>query len=125
MSQLKDIVAAHSQTLRAENSARIDGARKDAATAVAQVNVSLLSSANNGVAQVHANQALLEEAAQRLRTETERFAKQTQQWLAMHRELNASLDGLGDVQAFGLQIEADMRTIASGLKYVTNAERSR
>ena len=49
------------------------------------------------VAQVHANQALLEEAAQRLRTETERFESR-RQWL--HDQTERLPDGLGDVQSF-------------------------
>eukprot|EP00944_MAST-04C_sp_MAST-4C-sp1_P010499 g10499.t1 len=121
MSTLQDL-AAQQTARRADNKKLIEEKRKNMYACAAAANKALLSSVNDGVAQVHENEKQLEIESKKLHDETALFVKQTSQWLDMYKRLNNSMNELGDVETWAKRVQAEMKTIASSLEYVTNVE---
>lgn len=84
--------------------------------AVAPVADSLLDSVNSGVAQVFANQRVLEAETRQLRQESQRFSKQTGQWLQLTTNFGNALKELGDVENWAQAIEEDLKAITEVLE---------
>ena len=80
-----------------------------------------MDSLNTGVATVWQNQQQLEAEAQRLQQNTQRFAKQTGQWVAAFNQLSQSLKALGDVENWSRAIESDIVFIDSALQRIQAA----
>lgn len=107
----------------------------------------MVDSVNIGVSKVFTNQKKIEVQAVQLQTQTERFSKQTAQWLQLIEGFNQSLkvasfspqvgaflrlptlrfgthalrcgdQEIGDIESWARTIEADMRQIAANLEYV-------
>jgi len=78
----------------------------------------MMDSVNLGVAKVFANQRRIEVQAVKLQSQTDRFAKQTAQWLQLIENFNQTLKEIGDVENWARAIENDMKEIATGLEYV-------
>ena len=121
MSTLQD-PAAQQTARRADNKKLIEEKRKNMYACAAAANKALLSSVNDGVAQVHENEKQLEIESKKLHDETALFVKQTSQWLDMYKRLNNSMNELGDVETWAKRVQAEMKTIASSLEYVTKVE---
>ena len=121
MSTLQDL-AAQQTARRADNKKLIEEKRKNMYACAAAANKALLSSVNDGVAQVHENEKQLEIESKKLHDETALFVKQTSQWLDMYKRLNNSMNELGDVETWAKRVQAEMKTIASSLEYVTKVE---
>ena len=121
MSTLQDL-AAQQTARRADNKKLIEEKRKNMYACAAAANKALLSSVNDGVAQVHEKEKQLEIESKKLHDETALFVKQTSQWLDMYKRLNNSMNELGDVETWAKRVQAEMKTIASSLEYVTNVE---
>jgi len=100
--------------LRQENEQR----RKAVLYSVEATTNSMMDSVNMGVAKVFANQRRIEVQAVKLQSQTDRFAKQTAQWLQLIENFNQTLKEIGDVENWARAIENDMKEIASGLEYV-------
>ena len=115
-------LAAQQAGRRADNKKLIDEKRKTMYACAAAANKALLSSVNDGVAQVHENEKQLEIESKKLHDETALFVKQTSQWLDMYKRLNNSMNELGDVETWAKRVQAEMKTIASSLEYVTKVE---
>merc|ERR1712150_25883 len=96
----------------------LDVLKKQATLSVEEVTTCLLESVNQGVAQVYQNQQKLDGLAKALQGQTVRFAKQTNKWVTMYRNLNAALLELGDVTNWAQTMESDMNIIASSLENV-------
>ena len=84
----------------------------------------LLDKVNSGVAQVFANQRLIEGEAKTLHSQTSRLVKQTGQWVTAVEKFNSALKELGDVEAWARAIESDLRHVAASLEYVNDATTS-
>ena len=121
MSTLKEL-AAQQANRRNDNKKILEEKRKVMYACAAAANQSLLSSINDGVAQVHENEKQLEIESKKLHDETALFVKQTSQWLNMYKRLNNSMNDLGDVETWAKRVQAEMKTIASSLEYVTKVE---
>jgi len=78
----------------------------------------MVDSVNLGVSKVFANQRKIEAQAAQLQMQTERFSKQTTQWLQLVEAFNQSLKELGDIENWSRTIELDMRQIAANIEYV-------
>ena len=115
-------LAAQQAGRRADNKKLIEEKRKTMYACAAAANKALLSSVNDGVAQVHENEKQLEIESKKLHDETALFVKQTSQWLDMYKRLNNSMNELGDVETWAKRVQAEMKTIASSLEYVTKVE---
>ncbi|ELR13645.1 GCN5 family protein 1 (GCN5L1) protein [Acanthamoeba castellanii str. Neff] len=102
------------ELLKQENEVR----RKKAVTSVDKVSACMVDSVNIGVSKVFTNQKKIEVQAVQLQTQTERFSKQTAQWLQLIEGFNQSLKEIGDIESWARTIEADMRQIAANLEYV-------
>ena len=124
MSTLQEL-AAQQADRRADNKKMIEEKRKNMYACAVAANKALLSSVNDGVAQVHENEKQLEIESKNLHDETALFVKQTSQWLDMYKRLNNSMNELGDVETWAKRVQAEMKTIASSLEYVTNVEEER
>jgi len=98
--------------LRQENEQR----RKAVLYSVEATTNSMMDSVNMGVAKVFANQRRIEVQAVKLQSQTDRFAKQTAQWLQLIENFNQTLKEIGDVENWARAIENDMKEIASGLE---------
>lgn len=83
-----------------------------------KVSACMVDSVNIGVSKVFTNQKKIEVQAVQLQTQTERFSKQTAQWLQLIEGFNQSLKEIGDIESWARTIEADMRQIAANLEYV-------
>ena len=99
MSTLKEL-AAQQANRRNDNKKILEEKRKVMYACAAAANQSLLSSINDGVAQVHENEKQLEIESKKLHDETALFVKQTSQWLNMYKRLNNSMNDLGDVETW-------------------------
>jgi len=77
-----------------------------------------MDSVNMGVAKVFSNERRIETQAVKLQNQTDRFAKQTAQWLQLIENFNQTLKEIGDVENWARAIENDMKEIAAGLEYV-------
>ena len=75
-----------------------------------------MNTINSGVATVWHNQQQLETEARRLQQNSQRFAKQTEQWLTSFNSFSQSLKALGDVENWAQAIESDMTFIHSSLE---------
>ena len=115
-------LAAQQAGRRADNKKLIEEKRKTMYACAAAANKALLSSVNDGVAQVHENEKQLEIESKKLHDETALCVKQTSQWLDMYKRLNNSMNELGDVETWAKRVQAEMKTIASSLEYVTKVE---
>ena len=73
---------------------------------------------NVGVATVWHNQQQLEAEARTLQAQTQRFQKQSSQWLATFRGFDRALKSLGDVENWARTMEADMAFINSSLEQI-------
>jgi len=102
----------------------IDKSKKDANNAVDELTETLLTDVNKDVSAVYQNQQRLEQEAKALQTQTSRFVKQTNKWLAMYKSLNDSLKELGDVKNWAETIEADMKAVADTLQRVAAQSQS-
>ena len=71
---------------------------------------------NNGVATVWHNQQQLEAEGRALQQNTQRFAKQTSQWLATCNAFSQALKELGDTENWAKSIEADMMFISAAME---------
>lgn len=78
----------------------------------------MMDSVNMGVAKVFSNERRIETQAVKLQNQTDRFAKQTAQWLQLIENFNQTLKEIGDVENWARAIENDMKEIATGLEYV-------
>jgi hypothetical protein len=105
---------AKQELLRQENESR----RKRAVASVDRVTNGMMDSVNAGVARVFTNQKKIEAQAVQLQNQTERFTKQTAQWIQLIDNFNQSLKEIGDIENWARTIETDMRTIAGALEYV-------
>jgi biogenesis of lysosome-related organelles complex 1 subunit 1 len=121
MSTLKEL-AALQVNRRNDNKKILEEKRKVMYACAASANQALLSSINDGVAQVHENEKQLEIESKKLHDETAAFVKQTSQWLNMYKRLNNSMNELGDVETWAKRIQAEMKTVASSIEYVTEVE---
>ena len=115
-------LAAQQAGRRADNKKLIEEKRKTMYACAAAANKALLSSVNDGVEQVHENEKQLEIESEKLHDETALFVKQRSQWLDMYKRLNNSMNELGDVETWAKRVQAEMKTIASSLEYVTKVE---
>jgi hypothetical protein len=71
--------------------AQTDQKRKDAIASVNNVTTGLLDTVNTGVSHVFSNQRGLEHETRVLQQQTQRFSKQTNQWLNLIENFNTSL----------------------------------
>jgi hypothetical protein len=71
---------------------------------------------NGGAATVWHNQQQLEAEARLLHQQTQRFAKQSGQWVASYQGFHHALKALGDVENWAKTIESDMSFIHSSLE---------
>ena len=121
MSTLKELAALQANR-RNDNKKILEEKRKVMYACAASANQALLSSINDGVAQVHENEKQLEIESKNLHDETAAFVKQTSQWLSMYKQLNNSMNELGDVETWAKRVQAEMKTVASSIQYVTEVE---
>ena len=121
MSTLKELAALQANR-RNDNKKILEEKRKVMYACAASANQALLSSINDGVAQVHENEKQLEIESKKLHDETAAFVKQTSQWLNMYKRLNNSMNELGDVETWAKRVQAEMKTVASSIEYVTKVE---
>eukprot|EP00004_Rigifila_ramosa_P004853 TRINITY_DN15304_c0_g1_i1.p2 TRINITY_DN15304_c0_g1~~TRINITY_DN15304_c0_g1_i1.p2 ORF type:complete len:147 (+),score=31.39 TRINITY_DN15304_c0_g1_i1:16-456(+) len=92
--------------------------RKAGEETAAMLTHAMVDTVNVGVAQVFATQRQIEREAQELQKQSARFCKQTQDWLTMIAKFNDSLKELGDVENWAMQIEHEMKSMATALEYV-------
>jgi len=92
--------------------------RKETIASVTNVTNALVNSVNTGVAHIHANQRKLEHETRVLQQQTQRFSKQTAQWLKLIDNFNTSLKEVGDIENWAKSIETDMKAIAGALEYI-------
>ena len=119
---LSQLVEQHDRK-RAENKVALERCKQEAMQKTQELSRGLLSALNNDVAQVHMNQHEVNRQVKLLQKETASFVRQTSQWLEMNAALNKKLEALGDVETWARNMEVDLRTVASALEYVCEAER--
>ena len=109
-------------SLLAENERR----RKAAADAAGAASTAAMDSVNVGVSTVWHNQQQLEVEARLLHSQTQRLAKQSEQWVQTYQGFHQALKDLGDVENWAKAIESDMAFIHSSLETLQreNVERS-
>ena len=100
-----------------------DNRRREVLNAVPRVTDALVTSVNQNVSEIFGNQRYIEREVQNLQAETERFTKQTQQWLACIDGFNNNMKELGDFESYAANIEGDMRTIATAIQMITQRSR--
>ena len=122
MSAIREL-AARQKVAREDKAKVIVEKRKIMYACAAEANKSLLASVNDGVAKLHHNEKILEADAKKLHEETAAFVRQTSQSLDMYKRLNSSMNDLGEVETWAKRMQAEMRTVASSLEYVSNVER--
>ncbi len=105
--------------LKVQNDAR----RREVLSAVPQVTDALVKSVNQNVSEIFGNQRYIEREVRKLQTQTERFTKQTQQWLTCIDGFNNNMKELGDFESYAANIEGDMRTIATAIQMITQRSR--
>jgi len=96
--------------------------RKQVVSSISNVSSALLDSVNTEVSSIFNNQKKLEAEAKALQTATQKFSKQTNQWLTIIDNFNNSLKELGDIENWALSIEKDMKAIVSALDYVNKSQ---
>ena len=69
-------------------------------------------------------QHVLEAEAKELQVQTQRFARQTQNWLALFDQFNKSLKELGDVSHWAKCIEADAQSLVATMDAVAQNKRT-
>eukprot|EP01043_Picozoa_sp_COSAG02_P059210 COSAG02_NODE_7505_length_2982_cov_2.082206_3_plen_219_part_00 len=105
--------------IKAQNDAR----RREVLNAVPRVTDALVTSVNQNVSDIFFNQRYIEREVRNLQAQTERFTKQTQQWLACIDGFNNNMKELGDFESYAANIEGDMRTIATAIQMITQRSR--
>ncbi|PRP78739.1 GCN5-like 1 domain-containing protein [Planoprotostelium fungivorum] len=99
--------------LREENEIK----RKVALSSVGTATVEMLDAVNGGVADIFNNQKKIEAESRNLQVQTQRFSKQSAQWLSLVNNFNESLKEIGDIENWGKTIENDMTSIARTLDF--------
>ncbi len=100
-----------------------DARRREVLNTVPRVTDALVTSVNQNVSEIFGNQRYIEREVRNLQTQTERFTKQTQQWLACIDGFNNNMKELGDFESYAANIEGDMRTIATAIQMITQRSR--
>ena len=100
-----------------------DARRREVLNAVPRVTDALVTSVNQNVSEIFGNQRYIEREVRNLQAQTERFTKQTQQWLACIDGFNNNMKELGDFESYAANIEGDMRTIATAIQMITQRSR--
>jgi len=98
--------------------------RKQVISSINNVSSALLDSVNNEVSAIFNNQKKLEGEAKALQVATQKFSKQTTQWLTLVENFNNSLKELGDIENWAKTIEKDMRAVVVALDYVNKSQSS-
>jgi len=86
------------------------------------VNKTLLKTVNRDVILVHKNQRDLENQTKLLEIETDRFMKQTQRWLGTYKDLNRSLEQIGDIENWAKQIDENLSLVTEALEAISSIE---
>ena len=100
-----------------------DARRREVLNAVPRVTDALVTSVNQNVSEIFGNQRYIEREVRNLQAQTERFTKQTQQWLACIDGFNNNMKELGDFESYAANVEGDMRTIATAIQMITQRSR--
>ena len=103
--------------------AQQENRRREVLNAVPRVTDALVTSVNQNVSEIFGNQRYIEREVRNLQAETERFTKQTGQWLACIDSFNNNMKELGDFESYAANIEGDMRTIATAIQMITQRSR--
>ena len=104
---------------QAERRKMLDNKKVVALEALAKASDAMVERVNSGVAEVFHNQRALEVESHALQQETQRFVKQTNQWLHLMEGFNNALKDLGDVEYIAQTLEADMQHITTSLEFIT------
>ncbi|KAJ3037967.1 biogenesis of lysosome- organelles complex 1 subunit 1 [Rhizophlyctis rosea] len=90
-----------------------DAAKRDATLAASVATDTLADILNADVATAFKNQKDLETEAKRLQSNTAKFTKQTNEWLALVNDFSSALKELGDLGSWSRAIETDLADICS------------
>ena len=93
--------------------------RKEVLNAVPKVADALVTSVNSSVAEIFANQRLIEAKVGQLRGQSQKFTDQSQQWLSVVDSFNNSVKQLGDFEMYAGTVEGDMRMVAKTIELIT------
>eukprot|EP00669_Euglena_mutabilis_P012478 TRINITY_DN7112_c0_g1_i1.p2 TRINITY_DN7112_c0_g1~~TRINITY_DN7112_c0_g1_i1.p2 ORF type:complete len:141 (-),score=43.08 TRINITY_DN7112_c0_g1_i1:148-537(-) len=108
---------AETARLREEQDARVKGLL----ASVQEAGALLVEGVNADVGDVFSAQHALEAEARDLQAQAQRFAKQTQQWVALFDQFNSALKELGDVGNWAKYIEADVHAVVATMGAVAEA----
>jgi len=109
-------------TKRAKQQVEIRELREQVAEDATLMNQGFLGSSNRAVLQIHSNQSKIHAEIKALRSETSEFVQQTSQWLKMFADFNKNMEQIGDVETWAKNVESDLHTITSALKFVVDTE---
>eukprot|EP01063_Lacrimia_lanifica_P022925 TRINITY_DN30431_c0_g1_i1.p3 TRINITY_DN30431_c0_g1~~TRINITY_DN30431_c0_g1_i1.p3 ORF type:complete len:130 (+),score=61.33 TRINITY_DN30431_c0_g1_i1:67-456(+) len=116
-----ELVKAHSKRREARK-VENERAMKRLHAAVPHASESLVASVNRDVLELFTNQHILETETKELQAQTDKFQKQSQQWLAMFETFNKSLKELGDLSNWANMIESDAREAVRALDTICKAQ---
>lgn len=98
--------------------------KKEAVESLGAATSVAMDSLNGGVAIVWHNQQQLEAEAKQLLQNSQRLAKQTEQWCNTFAAFNQSLKALGDVENWVAVIDMEMRFLAVSLEKIGTTDPS-
>eukprot|EP00668_Euglena_longa_P032299 GGOE01041606.1.p1 GENE.GGOE01041606.1~~GGOE01041606.1.p1 ORF type:complete len:150 (-),score=35.41 GGOE01041606.1:73-459(-) len=123
MSEIQQLIREHrleTTRLREEQEARY----RELTAHLTGAGALLVDTVNKDLADVFSAQHALEAEAKELQLQTQRFAKQTQSWVALFDQFNKSLKELGDVSNWAKFIEADIHSVVQTMTAIAESNRS-
>eukprot|EP01012_Entosiphon_sulcatum_P043870 TRINITY_DN582_c0_g1_i1.p2 TRINITY_DN582_c0_g1~~TRINITY_DN582_c0_g1_i1.p2 ORF type:complete len:138 (-),score=37.33 TRINITY_DN582_c0_g1_i1:616-993(-) len=123
MSDMQQLIREHRErtaVLKEENEARV----KEVLASVNDVSNILVDEVNHEISEVFNNQHSLEVESKELQAQTQRFLKQTQNWIALFDQFNKSLKELGDVSNWARMIETDVKQVVGTMEYICQKKRA-
>ncbi|KAI8991977.1 biogenesis of lysosomal organelles complex-1, subunit 1 [Mycotypha africana] len=116
-SSLSDMLKAHNQK-RTELKRQNEKTKKIAVQSTKDLTDALNDYVNEGVAEMLSKEKELEQHSRKLSTQISQYTNQTQQWLSLVDDFNASIKEMGDVRNWAEIMEQDMKAIMATLEFV-------
>lgn len=96
--------------------------RQQTLDSLRDVQKSLVLETNQGIVQIFFNQQQLESESKRMHAQSQKFAKQSANWITMYTQLNTAVKELGDVANWADHIHQDVQSLVKSVDFILESK---